>query len=211
MQSLALITEPEDIQDNHYRVYIATWSERILKPVFATMTFPGAYGIVILGHGERREHWGAGYATSDDILRAEAIRWVLEKYSTAQPIDMFTRGLIDQIKVPDGHVRGARERPDHTNQKGQPFDGFAVLDEITKKMDARKWTLHQVVRRKEPFEFLRAQKLAETIGKDTAHRYSPFFSVFNEEFPRNHIIATDENPDPHDLERFPNKREPKDN
>lgn len=200
------MTSPEDITDDHYRVYIATWSERLLKSVFSEGTFPGAYGAVIVGRGERRELWGAGYATSDDILRAEATKRVLNRYISGGPFDVFTRGLIDQIKAPEGHVRRARARPGHTNQRGQSFDGFEVLDEIAKAMDAGKWALHQVVRRQEPFEFLRAQRLAKTIGQDTAQRYSAFFSTYNEEFPRNHIIATDEDPDPHDLARFPNSK-----
>ncbi len=202
MTELDISISPEGHRRNRYSVYIEVWAERANRAAFLPALHASSYCAIAVGFGEQKVLWGAGYSTSDDILRAMALKRVLDEFHSNGAIEVYAKGLVDQVKAPAGHVRAARRRPDYTNSRGQPFDGFEYLNMVATALDEGKLVLHQVRARQEPEEFLFAKEIAETTGKACAKHNAPVFTSLHEIHPRNHIVATDKNPDPYNLSRF---------
>lgn len=202
MGSLQFSVDPEEIADDRFTVYLGVWAEQRIKPGFSVPLYPGAYGLVIAGKGRQVAHWGSGYAMADDALRAFGVERVLHLLPNEKGIRIFTKGLKDHVKFPDGHVRAARHRPGNVTTAKQPYDAFRELDRISRALDDGMWTLEPISKRNEPDGFLKAQHLAATTGREAALRDAPFYSTLAELDPRNHIVATDENPQPfHPVDR----------
>ena len=201
MAAFSMAVDSEEIQAGNITVYISIWSEQRRKAAFEVPAYAGAYALVVTGRGHHDRHWGAGYAMSDDALRAFAVERLLGRFPNEQGILVHTKGLIEHVRLPDGHIRKARRRPGHRTSSGNPYDAFPQFDAITTEMDKGRWSLQPVDKRDEPHGYRIAQRIAETLGREAAERHRPLFSHFADIHPRNYILATDEDPAPFNLTR----------
>jgi len=179
--------------------YIAVWAESRRDRGFTSPSWAGSYGIVLLGGGRRQELWASGYSTSDDCLRAFAAQRVLKLPSGFDRLVIHTKGLLDHVRAPDGHVRKARRRAGHVNSNGDPYDLFAVYDKIANALDEGHCELKNVRSREEPDQYRLAETLAKGIGREMAIKLKPLHWHAAEIEPRNAILATDADPDPYGL------------
>lgn len=157
------------------------------QSAFSPPQFPGSYGAIVWGcglHGQRI--WGAGYARSDDTLRAAAVLDLLERYAPTRLI-VYSKGLSAQLR----HV----SLSSGTKNDGSPFDGYKFLRPASDALSAGHWELKTFKKRSEPEGHHFAQGIAET-ALQIAEILQPFFSTFAVDHPHNHILATDLNPDP---------------
>lgn len=188
----------ETLDQDTLTAYIAIWTESRTSKGFNSPSWAGSYGVLLVGGGERRELWGGGYGTQDDSLRAFAVLRVLQ-LARPRHVIIHTKGLVDQVRTPDGHVRKALARKEHTNTTKEPYDNYEAFAEIARAIDRGDCEIRTVRSRQEPDQYRLAERIAKTIGRETALRLKPLHWHTAEVDPRNLILATDEDPDPYGL------------
>ena len=158
---------------------------------FSPPQWAGSYGAVIWGSGLMIKIWGAGYAKSDDILRASAVKRILEMVEQRVTLTIHCKGLEQQLRyvsASDGLTADGKAR----------FVGFSVLKKIQNARERGEWKLALYKKRQEP----RGYRLAKHEAKKAlacANSLNPFFSRFAEDCPDSKIIATNDNPNPDGL------------
>lgn len=151
----------------------------------------GAYGVVLWGRGMAGVRmWGAGYASSDDMLRAAGILRIIETYRhTGARIIIHSCGLSDQLKHVD------RSNGFKADRKTR-FRGFEVFKPLQNARKAGAWTLQVYRKGGEPRGVKWADNIAEH-GLIIAKKHEGIFEHFVADHPDYAILATDLDPDPH--------------
>lgn len=157
---------------------------------FAPPQRPGAYGAVAWGQGGPiLRMWGAGFAKSDDTLRAAAVLRLLEIRPPGTKLRVYSKGLADQLRYVSRSLGLKADRK-------TPFDGFEWLKPVQEANDRGEWELQQFTARQEPggYHLAREQaQLALRVALKLRYRF-PDLADLHSTF--NLIIATDKDPDP---------------
>jgi hypothetical protein len=187
METYEIPFDPDEITEPHTLRAIIEIGRGPRPSGFITPEHAGSYGAVIWGRGETFRIWGAGYANSDDVLRAYAVKSILSRYRKEARLIVYTRGLRDQL----GHVA----RSNGLKADGGPFVGYEVLKPIQEAEERGGWKLIPYKKGSAP----RGVHVAHAVAEDaleTALLLRPVFSHYANDHPHHHIIADERNPDP---------------